>query len=166
MKIEYILDVFYNNGELSCLWTFSTGANIASDMLFINNSFRLLTYISWILVQNNRIWGWFWKSFFWFGENITCFVALTLEYFDQHHLFGRGDEEGASQPRSWLQGLTAHVSENSRKTFTHTVGWNFFFTLQCWRTQNFQETVCMNGIPEFSEPCYWAYPSLLLAVYI
>ena len=81
MKIEYILDVFYYNGELSRLWTFSTGANIASDMLFINNSFRLLTYISWILVQNNRIWGCFWKSFFWFGEYITFDIASTCRFW-------------------------------------------------------------------------------------
>ena len=47
---------------------------------------------------------------------------------------------------------TVHGSQNSRKTFTHTFGWNFFFTLQCWSEQNFQETVCMNGIPEFWEP--------------
>jgi len=62
------------------LLTFSTGSNISSEMGFICKAFILLTYISWLLVQNKRIWHCFWMSFFWFGENKIHFVALTSEY--------------------------------------------------------------------------------------
>ena len=78
MKIVCILDFFYHNGELWGFWTFSTESNIASEVHFIRNFFRLLTHISWILVPNSKIWGWIWKSFFWFGKNTIFFIALTL----------------------------------------------------------------------------------------
>ena len=80
MKIEGILDVFYYSGELWGLWTFSTGANIASDMLFLPKFFRLSTHITWFRVQNKWILMFLWKSFFLFGKNITFYIALTLVF--------------------------------------------------------------------------------------